>query len=131
MADGSDDVHLGCAGDDLFGRSGSSGGVPRVRHYNHLLRHGGARNDFCRWHERHAQHHLYSHVPPKRDDAECSGQIVLPSFIAEMKDPRDFPKVLIAVTVSEMIVFSLAGGIMYWKLGQYTTGPPPFFPTDV
>lgn len=27
-----------------------------------------------------------------------------------MRDPREFPKVLIAVTVSEMIVFSLAGG---------------------
>src|SRR5271163_382006 len=39
-----------------------------------------------------------------------------------MRDPREFPKVLIAVTVSEMILFTLAGGIMYWKLGQYTTG---------
>jgi hypothetical protein len=39
-----------------------------------------------------------------------------------MRDPREFPKVLIAVTISEMILFTLAGGIMYWKLGQYTTG---------
>lgn len=57
--------------------------------------------------------------------SNISGQIVLPSFIAEMRDPREFPKVLIAVTVSEVIIFSLAGGVMYWKLGQYTTGISP------
>jgi len=38
-----------------------------------------------------------------------------------MRDPREFPKVLIAVTVSEMFVFTIAGGVMYAKLGQYTT----------
>lgn len=39
-----------------------------------------------------------------------------------MRDPREFPKVLLAVTISELIVFTLAGGVMYSKLGQYTTG---------
>ena len=53
-----------------------------------------------------------------------SGQITLPSFIAEMRDPREFPKVLWAVTISELILFTLAGGVMYSKLGQYTTGNP-------
>jgi hypothetical protein len=53
-----------------------------------------------------------------------SGQITLPSFIAEMRDPREFLKVLWAVTISELIIFTLAGGVMYSKLGQYTTGNP-------
>lgn len=37
------------------------------------------------------------------------GQITLPSFIAEMKNPADFPKALWAVTIAEIIVFSLVG----------------------
>ncbi|KDQ50322.1 hypothetical protein JAAARDRAFT_42207 [Jaapia argillacea MUCL 33604] len=52
------------------------------------------------------------------------GQITLPSFIAEMKDPRDFPKALWAVTIAEVIVFSLCGAIMYHFVGnQYVTAP--------
>jgi len=51
-----------------------------------------------------------------------SGQITLPSFIAEMRDPREFPKVLWAVTICELILFTLAGGVIYSELGQYTTG---------
>jgi hypothetical protein len=43
-----------------------------------------------------------------------------------MRDPREFPKVLIAVTVSEMFVFTIAGAVMYSKLGQYTTGTISF-----
>jgi hypothetical protein len=43
-----------------------------------------------------------------------------------MRDPREFPKVLVAVTVSEMVLFTLAGAVMYSKLGQYTTGIFPF-----
>ena len=39
------------------------------------------------------------------------GQITLPSFIAEMKEPRDFRKCLWLVTTAEIIVFSLVGGI--------------------
>jgi len=39
------------------------------------------------------------------------GQITLPSFIAEMKNPYDFRKALWLVTICEIIVFSLVGGI--------------------
>jgi hypothetical protein len=62
--------------------------------------------------------------PPFLFDIHGRGQITLPSFIAEMRDPREFPKVLIAVTVSEIFVFTIAGAVMYSKLGQYTTGIP-------
>jgi len=52
------------------------------------------------------------------------GQITLPSFIAEMKDPRDFPKALWAVTIAEIIVFTLCGALMYHFVGnQYITAP--------
>jgi Transmembrane amino acid transporter protein len=37
------------------------------------------------------------------------GQITLPSFIAEMKNPYDFRKALWLVTVAEIIIFSLVG----------------------
>ena len=39
------------------------------------------------------------------------GQITLPSFIAEMRNPYDFRKALWLVTICEIIVFSLVGGI--------------------
>ena len=52
------------------------------------------------------------------------GQITIPSFIAEMKNPADFPKALWAVTIAEIIVFSLAGAIVYAYTGtQYNTAP--------
>ncbi|OAL50516.1 hypothetical protein IQ07DRAFT_428757 [Pyrenochaeta sp. DS3sAY3a] len=52
------------------------------------------------------------------------GQITLPSFIAEMKNPKDFPKALWAVTICEVIVFSLVGGVVYGYTGtQYMTAP--------
>ena len=52
------------------------------------------------------------------------GQIVLPSFIAEMKNPNDFPKALWAVTIAEIIVFSLVGSVVYAYTGtQYNTAP--------
>ncbi|KAL2042887.1 hypothetical protein N7G274_004647 [Stereocaulon virgatum] len=52
------------------------------------------------------------------------GQITIPSFIAEMKDPKDFPKALWAVTICEIIVFSLVGAIVYVYTGtQYNTSP--------
>lgn len=41
------------------------------------------------------------------------GQITLPSFIAEMKEPKDFWKSVTAVTIAEIIVFSLVGAIVY------------------
>ncbi|RMJ19241.1 hypothetical protein CDV36_001056 [Fusarium kuroshium] len=52
------------------------------------------------------------------------GQITLPSFIAEMRDPRDFPKALWACTIAEIIVFSIVGAIVYAYTGnQYVTAP--------
>ncbi|KAB8257703.1 transmembrane amino acid transporter protein-domain-containing protein [Aspergillus pseudonomiae] len=52
------------------------------------------------------------------------GQITLPSFIAEMKEPKDFWKSVTAVTVAEIIVFSLVGSIVYAYTGnQYMTAP--------
>ncbi|KAM7214249.1 amino-acid permease [Rhypophila decipiens] len=52
------------------------------------------------------------------------GQITLPSFIAEMKDPRDFPKALWACTMAEIIVFSIVGAVVYVYTGnQYMTAP--------
>ncbi|KAJ6582831.1 transmembrane amino acid transporter protein-domain-containing protein [Mycena sp. CBHHK59/15] len=52
------------------------------------------------------------------------GQITIPSFIAEMKEPKDFPKALWAVTICEVVVFTLCGAIMYHYVGnQYMTAP--------
>ena len=52
------------------------------------------------------------------------GQITLPSFIAEMKNPKDFPKALWAVTIAEVILFSLVGAVVYAYTGtQYNTAP--------
>ncbi|KAJ5893994.1 hypothetical protein N7495_005685 [Penicillium taxi] len=52
------------------------------------------------------------------------GQITLPSFIAEMKEPRDFWKSVTAVTIAEIILFSLVGSIIYAYTGtQYMTSP--------
>lgn len=52
------------------------------------------------------------------------GQITIPSFIAEMKEPRDFPKALWAVTIAEIIVFSLVGSVVYAYTGsQYNVSP--------
>ena len=52
------------------------------------------------------------------------GQITIPSFIAEMKEPKDFPKALWAVTICEIIVFSSTASIVYVYTGtQYNTAP--------
>lgn len=39
------------------------------------------------------------------------GQITLPSFIAEMKNPMEFKKALWIVTIAEIIVFSIIGAV--------------------
>jgi hypothetical protein len=52
------------------------------------------------------------------------GQITLPSFIAEMTNPQDFPKALWAVTISEIILFSVVGAVVYAYTGtQYNSSP--------
>lgn len=54
------------------------------------------------------------------------GQITLPSFIAEMKEPKDFPKALWAVTISEIVVFSICGGVIYAYTGTNYNVSPAF-----
>ncbi|OKL60016.1 hypothetical protein UA08_04516 [Talaromyces atroroseus] len=50
--------------------------------------------------------------------------ITLPSFIAEMREPEDFWKSVTAVTVAEVILFSIVGSIIYAYTGtQYMTAP--------
>ncbi|KAN0065156.1 hypothetical protein ACQY0O_001653 [Thecaphora frezii] len=51
------------------------------------------------------------------------GHICYPSFIAEMKEPKDFDKALYAVTVMEFVAFTLVGIVAYYYTGQYTTAP--------
>lgn len=52
------------------------------------------------------------------------GQITLPSFIAEMKDPYEFRKCIWVVTICEIIVFSVVGAVIYAYTGtQYNTAP--------
>ncbi|KAL4755074.1 hypothetical protein BDW72DRAFT_165017 [Aspergillus terricola var. indicus] len=52
------------------------------------------------------------------------GQITLPSFIAEMREPKEFWKSVTAVTIAEIIVFSLVGAIVYAYTGnQYMKAP--------
>ncbi|KAM5350101.1 hypothetical protein ACJ41O_006606 [Fusarium nematophilum] len=52
------------------------------------------------------------------------GQTTLPSFIAEMRDPRDFPKALWACTIAEIITFSIVGSVIYAYTGdQYMVTP--------
>lgn len=52
-----------------------------------------------------------------------TGQIVYPSFIAEMKRPEDFPKALYAITIAEFILFTVTGAVVYSQSGQYTSAP--------
>jgi hypothetical protein len=54
------------------------------------------------------------------------GQITLPSFIAEMHDPQEFPKALWAVTICEVILFSLVGAVIYAYTGTNYTVAPAF-----
>lgn len=54
------------------------------------------------------------------------GQITIPSFIAEMKEPKDFPKALWAVTIAEVILFSLVGAIIYAYTGTNYNVAPAF-----
>lgn len=52
------------------------------------------------------------------------GQITYPQFIAEMKRPKEFKKVLWIVTICELIIFSLAGALIYVYVGnEYMTAP--------
>lgn len=54
------------------------------------------------------------------------GQITYPSFISQMKKPKDFKKALYIVTASELVVFALAGSIIYVYVGGYYMTAPAF-----
>lgn len=51
------------------------------------------------------------------------GQILYPSFIAEMKEPKDFPKALAALSIMELVLFTIVAAVGYNYLGQYSTAP--------
>nr|XP_018266024.1 uncharacterized protein I303_02402 [Kwoniella dejecticola CBS 10117]OBR88182.1 hypothetical protein I303_02402 [Kwoniella dejecticola CBS 10117] len=51
------------------------------------------------------------------------GQILYPSFIAEMKRPQDFPKALASLTGLQLILFSVTAAVGYYYNGQYATAP--------
>lgn len=51
------------------------------------------------------------------------GQILYPSFIAEMKRPQDFPKALATLTIAELILFTVTAAVGYYYCGQYSTAP--------
>ncbi|BFZ54997.1 hypothetical protein PYCC9005_002035 [Savitreella phatthalungensis] len=51
------------------------------------------------------------------------GTIVIPSFVADMKEPRDFPKALYIVSIVEVLLMVICGTLMYSYLGQYTVAP--------
>ena len=51
------------------------------------------------------------------------GQILYPSFIAEMEEPEDFPKALALLTGMEMVLFTITAAIGYHYLGQYSSAP--------
>lgn len=52
------------------------------------------------------------------------GQICYPSFISQMKRPKEFKKALSVVTFLELVTFALCGSIVYVYVGnEYMTGP--------
>ncbi|MCJ1474656.1 hypothetical protein MMC13_003316 [Lambiella insularis] len=54
------------------------------------------------------------------------GQLTIPSFMAEMREPRDFPKALYATTAIELVVFTLVGVIVYVYTGTNYNVAPAF-----
>lgn len=54
------------------------------------------------------------------------GQITYPSFISQMREPREFKKALYIVTLAELITFALAGSIIYVYVGYDNMTAPAF-----
>ncbi|CUM53572.1 unnamed protein product [Debaryomyces tyrocola] len=54
------------------------------------------------------------------------GQITYPSFISQMKRPKDFKKALYMVTLCELITFSLCGAVVYVYVGDDYMVAPAF-----
>jgi len=55
-----------------------------------------------------------------------AGQVTYPSFISQMRRPQDFKKALVLVTVLELILFCLAGSIVYVYVGNEYMAAPAF-----
>jgi len=52
------------------------------------------------------------------------GQILIPSYIDDMRKPEDFPKALYLCTALEIIVFTLGGAVGYYYIGdEWITSP--------
>jgi len=54
------------------------------------------------------------------------GQILIPSYVDDMKKPEDFPKALYLVTFFELIVFTLGGAIGYHYIGDEAMTSPAY-----
>lgn len=54
------------------------------------------------------------------------GQITYPSFISQMKRPKDFKKALYIVTLCEVLTFALCGAIVYVYVGNDYMVAPAF-----
>ncbi|KAI1610475.1 transmembrane amino acid transporter protein-domain-containing protein [Exophiala viscosa] len=50
-------------------------------------------------------------------------QILFPTFIAEMRQPRDFPKALAAFSIASFVLFLVPAIVGFYYLGQYTEAP--------
>jgi hypothetical protein len=50
-------------------------------------------------------------------------QILFPTFIAEMRQPRDFPKALAVFSIASFILFLVPTIVGFYYLGQYTGAP--------
>lgn len=50
-------------------------------------------------------------------------QILFPSFIAEMRQPRDFPKALTIFTLASFALFIVPAIVGFYYLGQYAQAP--------
>lgn len=54
------------------------------------------------------------------------GHVIYPSFIHEMRNPRDFPKALYAVTVAEITLYVLCGAVVYHYVGDEAMVTPAY-----
>jgi Transmembrane amino acid transporter protein len=50
-------------------------------------------------------------------------QILYPTFIAEMRQPRDFPKALAAFSIASFVLFLVPAIVGFYYLGQYAEAP--------
>ncbi|GAA95855.1 uncharacterized protein L969DRAFT_88698 [Mixia osmundae IAM 14324] len=46
------------------------------------------------------------------------GQILIPSYVSEMREPRDFKKALWIVTIFEIVLYGVGGSVIYYYVGS-------------